>query len=97
MNRQYYVYIMTNRNNTVLYTGVTSDLMRRVYEHKAKLVPGFTRRYNIDKLVYYEAHDWVEDAILREKRIKGSSRAKKIRLVESMNEHWHDLYDGLVG
>ena len=97
MSRQYYVYIMTNRNNTVLYTGVTSDLMRRVYEHKAKLVPGFTRRYNIDKLVYYEAHDWVEDAILREKRIKGSSRAKKIRLVESMNDGWHDLYEWLLG
>jgi len=74
MDRQYYVYIMTNKYNTVLYNGVTNDLVRRVYEHKEKLVEGFTKRYNVDKLVYFECTDDVNAAIAREKQIKGGSR-----------------------
>jgi len=93
--KQYYVYIMTNKKNTVLYTGITNDLKRRVYEHKAKLVEGFTKRYNISKLVYYEVSRDVESAILREKQIKGGSRAKKIRLINSINLEWKDLYNDL--
>ena len=88
--RQYYVYIMTNKSGT-LYTGVTNDLRRRVYEHKRKLVPGFTRRYNITRLVYSEATDDVRTAIAWEKRIKGWLRAKKIALIESVNPEWRDL------
>ena len=91
MDRQYCVYILTNNNNTVLYTGVTSNLPRRVYEHKAKLVAGFTKRYNIGKLVYYEVFDQVENAILREKQIKAGSRTKKIGLIKDMNPAWTDL------
>jgi len=95
MSRQYYIYIMTNKTNTVLYTGVTSDLKRRVYEHKEKLVDGFTKRYNITKLVYHEVFEDIENAILREKQIKGGSRQKKIELVNSMNKEWQDLYGEL--
>lgn len=91
MERQYCVYILTNQNNTVLYTGVTNNLPRRTYEHKAKLVDGFTKRYNINKLVYYEVFDRIENAILREKQIKGGSRAKKVALIKSMNPKWSDL------
>jgi len=83
---------MTNKRNTVLYTGITNDLRRRVYEHQAKIVEGFTRRYNIDKLVYYEVCQNAESAILREKQIKGGSRAKKIGLINTMNPEWRDLY-----
>jgi len=92
MDKQYYVYILTNKNNTVLYTGVTNDLLRRVYEHKAKLVKGFTKKYNIDKLVYYEVFDDIYNAISREKQIKAGSRQKKIDLINGMNETWKDLY-----
>jgi putative endonuclease len=81
---------MTNKSRT-LYTGVTNDLERQVYEHKQKLVPGFTARYNIDRLVYYEATEDVNAAISREKQIKGWMRAKKIALIESMNPQWADL------
>jgi len=95
MGRQYYVYIMTNSRNTVLYTGVTNDLKRRVYEHKEKLVGGFTRKYNITKLVYYEAFEDIENAILREKQIKAGSRQKKIQYINSMNREWRDLYEEL--
>ena len=95
MNRQYYIYIMTNKRNTVLYTGVTNDLKKRVYEHKEKLVNGFTKRYNITKLVYYEVFENIESAILREKQIKGGSRQKKIELINSMNKEWRDLYEEL--
>ena len=94
MDKQYYVYIMTNKGNRVLYTGVTSDLRRRVYEHKEKLTKGFTERYNVNKLVYYEICRDVNNAILREKQIKGGSRAKKMELVNRMNPDWHDLSDG---
>jgi len=93
MTKQYYVYIMTNKINSTLYTGVTSDLQRRVFEHKNKLLDGFTKKYNIDKLVFYEAYDDINNAIAREKQIKGGSRAKKIELIEDMNDKWDDLYD----
>ena len=95
MERQYYVYIMTNNKNTVLYTGVTSDLKGRVYEHKEKLVGGFTKRYDVTKLVYYEVFEGVVDAIAREKQIKGGSRQKKIDLISQMNRGWRDLYEEL--
>ena len=83
--QQGYVYLMMNTINTVVYTGVTSDLRKRVYEHKEKIVEGFTARYNVNKLVYYEVFDDIENAILREKQIKGGSREKKINLIKSMN------------
>jgi len=95
MDRYYYIYIMTNKRNTVLYTGVTNDLKRRVYEHKEKLVEGFTKKYNITKLVYYEVFHSIENTILREKQIKGGSRQKKIDLINSMNKEWRDLYEGI--
>ena len=88
--KTYYVYIMTNRSKT-LYTGMTNDLMRRIGEHKSKAVPGFTQRYNIDRLVFFEETGDVRAAIAREKQIKGWSRAKKIALIESMNAGWKDL------
>lgn len=87
---EYYVYIMTNRSKT-LYTGVTNDIMRRVYEHKQKLVEGFTKRYNITKLVYCETTDGVWSAIKREKQIKGWLRSRKVALIESTNPQWEDL------
>jgi putative endonuclease len=86
---------MTNNRNTVLYVGVTNDLIRRVYEHKEKLADGFTKKYNIVKLVYYEAFEDIENAILREKQIKAGSRQKKIQLIDSINREWHDMYDEL--
>lgn len=90
MSKEYYVYIMTNKSRT-LYTGVTNDLMRRVYEHKHKLVHGFTSRYNIQYLVYYESTPSIHAALAREKQIKGWLRAKKIALIDSMNPEWKDL------
>jgi putative endonuclease len=95
VSKQYYVYIMTNNGNTALYVGVTNDLIRRVYQHKEKLANGFTRRYNIVKLVYYEVLEDIENAILREKQIKAGSRQKKIQLINGINREWHDLYDQL--
>lgn len=92
---QYYVYILANTTNVALYIGVTNDLKRRVYEHKQKLAKGFSEKYGIDKLVYYEILDDPENAIIREKRLKGGSRARKNRLVESLNPRWRDLYDEL--
>jgi putative endonuclease len=93
MDNQYYIYILTNKSNRVLYTGITNDLKRRINEHKLKAVEGFTSKYNIDKLVYYEYTPDVESAILREKQIKKGSRAKKISLVNQMNPLWNDLYE----
>jgi len=93
MNKRYYTYIMTNKGNTALYTGVTSDLRRRVYEHKEKSVEGFTKKYNITKLVYYEVFEDIESAISREKQIKAGSRQKKVELIDSMNKEWRDLYE----
>ena len=93
MRKEYYVYIMTNKINSTLYTGVTDDLKRRVFEHKNKLLAGFTKKYNIDKLVLYEAYDDINNAIAREKQIKGGTRAKKIKLIEEMNSKWGNLFD----
>jgi putative endonuclease len=84
---------MTNQYNTVLYTGVTSNVFKRVNEHKEKIVGGFTSRYNVTKLVYYEEFTTMPEAIAREKQIKGSSRQKKIDLINSKNPEWKDLYD----
>ena len=95
MKKQYYVYIMTNKYNRVLYTGVTNDLQRRVYEHREKLIEGFTKKYNVYKLVYFEETESIEAAILREKQIKGGSRQKKINLILSMNPQWRDLFEDL--
>jgi len=95
MNRQYYVYITTNRLNSVLYTGITSDLIKRIYEHKSKLFEGFTNKYNVDKLVYYEIYDNIYDAITREKQIKAGPRQKKIDMIINMNPEWIDLYDSM--
>ena len=96
MDKKFFVYIMTNKNNTVLYTGVTNNLVRRVYEHKEKLIEGFTKRYNCTKLVWYEIYDDPYNAISREKQIKAGSRKKKIDLVNSMNPEWKDLYSEIV-
>jgi len=90
VKKAYYVYIMTNKSRR-LYTGVTNNLERRVYEHKHKLLPGFTSKFNITKLVFFEAGDDISVAIAREKQIKGWLRAKKIALIESMNPEWKDL------
>jgi putative endonuclease len=87
------VYIMTNPHNTVLYIGVTSNIIKRVSEHKQKIVDGFTSKYNVTKLVYYEDHATMPEAIAREKRIKGGSRQKKIDLINKMNPEWKDLYE----
>ena len=93
MGKQYYVYIMTNIGNTVLYTGITSDLKKRVYQHKEKLVDGFSKKYNIAKLVYYEVFEDPENAISREKQIKAGSRQRKIDLINRINGEWLDLYE----
>ena len=90
-NKSYYVYIMTNENNTVLYTGVTNDLERRLSEHKTGTGGIFTSKYRVAKLVYYEVTNQIEDAIMREKQIKKGSRRKKIVLIERENSAWKDL------
>ena len=91
--RQYCVYIMTNAHNTVLYTGVTNNLERRVMEHRAGSGSAFTKKYNVNKLVYFECGDDVSTAIFREKQIKAGSRRKKIELIESINPAWKDLFE----
>ncbi|MFH1873735.1 MAG: GIY-YIG nuclease family protein [Pseudomonadota bacterium] len=93
--KKYYVYILTNKNKTTLYIGITSDLIKRISEHKNKLLEGFTEKYNVDRLVYYECYDDPENAILREKRLKKWNRQWKIELIEKMNKGWKDLYDEL--
>jgi len=95
MHKESYVYLLANKHNNVLYTGVTNDLMRRVYEHKSKLVAGFTQKYNVDRLVYYEVCSDIVTAIEREKQIKGWSRKKKDDLVNALNPSWDDLYSDL--
>src|SRR5215204_3309114 len=87
------VYIMTNKYNKVLYTGVTSNLFKRVNEHKEKLISGFSSRYNVTKLVYYEEYETMPEAIAREKQIKGGSRQKKIDLINGKNPEWKDLHE----
>lgn len=91
-----YVYILTNKLKTVLYVGVTEDLLKRVWQHKEKLVEGFTQKYNVDKLVYYEEFETIIAAIEREKQIKGGSRSKKIELIEKTNLSWEDLYENIT-
>ena len=93
----YFVYILTNHSNRVLYTGVTNNLERRLYEHKNNLTPGFTSQYRCHKLVWYETTPCIEAAITREKQIKGGSRAKKIALIEQMNPQWCDLAASWMG
>jgi putative endonuclease len=90
----YFVYILTNRWRTVLYTGMTNDLRRRIWQHKNKLIPGFTKQYNCERLVYSDSFAEVRDAIAAEKRIKGWVRWKKIALIEQYNPEWKDLSDG---
>ncbi len=93
MEKNYYVYIATNYRNTVLYTGVTNDINRRMFEHKNKLVKGFTKKYNVDKLVYYDKFNSPEEAIAAEKKIKGWLRKKKIDLIKSINSEFRDLIE----
>jgi len=92
-DRQYYVYILTNKSNNILYIGVTNDLIRRIFEHKNKLVEGFTKKYNLLKLVYYEATNDIESAINREKQLKNWHREWKINLINQFNPEWKDLSD----
>ena len=90
------VYFLSNKHNTVLYTGATHNLVQRISQHKEKLIPGFTRRYNVEKLVYFEFFEDIRDAIAREKQLKALSRKKKNELIESINPEWKDLFDDLV-
>lgn len=92
MDKVGYVYLLTNKPHGVIYTGVTSNLIQRVYQHRKGMVEGFTKRYNLKMLVYFEKHDLVADAILREKRIKEWKRAWKVQLIEERNPEWRDLY-----
>lgn len=98
MSKYYYVYILTNKYNKVLYTGVTNDLIRRVWEHKNKVnnSSSFTKKYNIDKLVYYESCELIDSAIAREKQLKGGSRKQKVDLINNFNPEWQDLYDEMI-
>jgi len=96
VDKTYFVYIMTNKNNSVLYTGVTNDLVRRVFEHKEKLLEGFTKKYNCSKWVWYEQYQEAINAISREKQIKGGSRKKKEDLITQINPQWEDLYEEIV-
>lgn len=94
--KTYFIYIMTNQHNRVLYTGVTNNLYRRVIEHREGRGSSFTTRYNVNKLVYYEVCDYVNDAIEREKQIKGGSRQRKLDLINEMNPEWRDLFTDLL-
>ena len=95
MNQTYYVYILTTKVNSALYTGITNDLRRRIHEHRARMGSGFSSRYNVYKLVYYESTPNVESAIEREKQIKAGSRQKKEELISDFNLGWRDLYEEL--
>ncbi len=96
-DKQYYVYILTNKSNKVLYTEVTNNLVRRMFEHKNKLIEGFTKRYNLTKLVYYEVTSDVESAIEREKQLKNWHRDWKINLITQFNHEWKDLSEAFLG
>ena len=93
MNKVYFVYVITNKQQSMLYTGVTNNLIKRVYGHKNKVVKGFSEKYNVNKLVYYEVFDSIETAIMREKQIKAGRRKKKLELINEFNKQWNDLYD----
>lgn len=90
------VYIIVSKRNGTLYTGVTSNLAQRVYQHKHGLIEGFTKKYNCKLLAFYEVHDNMESAILREKQIQAGSRKKKLKLIETMNHQWNDLYESII-
>ena len=96
MKNQYFIYIITNKFQGVLYIGVTNNLKRRIYEHKNKFVDGFSKKYNLSNLVYYEIFDDIESAITREKYLKGKKRDFKISLIENFNPTWKDLYDEII-
>ena len=96
MIKNYYVYILASKRNGTLYIGVTSNLAKRIYEHKHKLIGGFTKKYNVDRLVYYETTEDVESAILREKRLKKWKRQWKVELIEQKNPNWNDLYYDII-
>ena len=96
MERQPCVYLLASKRNGTLYAGVTSNLLKRVWEHKQHLVEGFTKQYHVDNLVWYEMHETMESAICREKAIKNWKRAWKISVIEERNRHWRDLYDELT-
>ena len=91
--KQYFVYILFSERNGTLYVGVTNDLKRRIYDHKNKIFKGFTEKYGVDKLGYFEVFESIESAILREKQLKGGNRKQKLALIESINPNWIDLYD----
>ena len=93
--KQYYVYFTTNKNNNVIYVAVTGNLLQRIYQHKNKIFAGFTKKYNVDKLVYYEIYNNIEDAIRREKQLKNWHREWKMRLIEEHNPEFNDLYDNI--
>jgi len=93
--KSFFVYLLSSQYNGTLYIGVTSNLQKRIYQHKEKLVDGFSKRYNVDRLVWYEEHHSAESAIKREKQIKTWQRAWKIQLIEEMNPNWFDLYKTL--
>jgi len=92
MDHRYFVYILCNKPRGTLYVGASNELGRRVWEHKNKILPGFTARYGVDRLVWFEQHDWIDEALLRENRIKRWRRDWKIRLIEESNPDWHDLF-----
>ncbi len=94
--KQYYVYILASKRNGTLYIGVTNDLIKRVWQHKNKLIDGFTKKYGVDKLVYYEATPDVESAITREKQMKNWHREWKVNLIQSKNPQWRDLYEDII-
>lgn len=94
--RQYYVYILASQRNRTLYIGVTNDLIKRVWQHKNKVADGFTKKYAVDKLVYYETTENIESAILREKQLKNWHRQWKINLIQSKNPEWRDLYQQII-
>jgi putative endonuclease len=96
LSREPCVYILASRRHGTLYTGVTSNLRERVFQHREGLTPGFTTRYGCDRLVFYERYERMDEAIAREKQIKGGSRARKIALIEAMNPDWKDLYTTLA-
>jgi putative endonuclease len=91
------VYILASKRNGTLYTGVTSDLIKRIWQHKQGVVEGFTKKYGVKLLVWYEMHETMESAILREKQIKAGNRMKKLALIEALNPNWRDLHDDLIG
>ena len=96
MNNNYYIYILSSENNSTIYVGVTNNLIRRVYEHKNNMVEGFTKKYNVHKLVYFEKTSDVNSAIAREKQIKSWKRLKKNLLIEQVNPQWRDLYNEII-